>query len=90
MIQAPLSKGKRLRIRPPHRIQASLRRAHCFSDDWKGVFDGATRFVPIDYQRDWRAVRQVAKASGTAYDAATYAKLNSQEASLSGKKKSEE
>jgi phosphonate transport system substrate-binding protein len=61
-----------------------------FSDELKSVFDGATRFVPIDFQRDWRAVRQVAKTTGTAYDAATYAKLNSQENSPSAKKKNEE
>ena len=61
-----------------------------FSDALKNVFDGATRFVPIDYQRDWRAVREVAKSSGTAYDSATYIKLSSQEAPSGGKKKSEE
>lgn len=61
-----------------------------FSDELKNVFDGATRFVPIDYQRDWRAVRQVAKSSGTAYDSATYVKLSNQEMPSGGKKKSEE
>lgn len=61
-----------------------------FSDELKRVFDGATKFVPIDYQRDWRAVRQVAKASGTAYDSTTYAKLIQQDSSPGGKKKTEE
>ncbi len=61
-----------------------------FSDELKNVFDGATRFVPIDYQRDWRAVRQVAKSSGSAYDSATYAKLLNQETPSGSKKKSEE
>ena len=61
-----------------------------FSDELKTVFDGATKFVPIDYQRDWRSVRQVAKSSGTPYDSATYTKLIGQDSSPGGKKKSEE
>jgi phosphonate transport system substrate-binding protein len=61
-----------------------------FSDELTQVFDGATKFVPIDYQRDWRAVRQVAKASGTAYDANTYARLTQQDSSPGAKKKTEE
>jgi phosphonate transport system substrate-binding protein len=61
-----------------------------FSDELKNVFDGATRFVPIDYRHDWKAVRQVAKASGTDYNAATYSKLNSQAAAPGAKKKNEE
>ena len=61
-----------------------------FSDELKNVFDGATRFVPIDYQRDWLAVRQVAKTSGTAYNFANYGKVTNQDLAQSGKKKSGE
>ena len=61
-----------------------------FSDELKNVFDGATRFVPIDYQRDWSAVRQVAKASGAAYSFANYGKVINVDVAHSGKKKSEE
>ena len=61
-----------------------------FSDELKNVFDGATRFVPIDYQRDWLAVRQVAKSSGTVYNFANYGKVTNQDLAQSGKKKSGE
>ncbi len=61
-----------------------------FSDELKNVFDGATHFVPIDYQHDWAAVRQVAKASGTAYNFASYGKVVNQDLAQGGKKKSEE
>ena len=61
-----------------------------FSDELKSVFDGATRFVPIDYQRDWAAVRQVAKATGTAYNFANYGKVINVDVAQSGRKKSEE
>ena len=53
------------------------------------MFDGATRFVTVDYQRDWSPVREVAKSSGTSYDAVTYDKLTAM-AAANGKKKSEE
>lgn len=61
-----------------------------FSDELKNVFDGATRLVPIDYQRDWLAVREVAKASGTAYHFANDGKVINVDVAQSGKKKSEE
>jgi phosphonate transport system substrate-binding protein len=61
-----------------------------FSDELKSVFDGATKFVPIQYQRDWVAVRQVAKASGTAYNFANYGKVTNVDVAQSGKKKPEE
>jgi phosphonate transport system substrate-binding protein len=61
-----------------------------FSDELKTVFDGATRFVPVVYQRDWATVREVAKNSGTAYDAANYDRLTAIAASSTGKKKTEE
>ncbi len=61
-----------------------------FSDELTSVFDGATKFVPIEYQRDWRAVQQVAKASGTAYDANTYNNLTKQDSSPGTKKKTDE
>jgi phosphonate transport system substrate-binding protein len=61
-----------------------------FSDELKSVFDGATRFVPVVYQRDWAAVRQVAKISGTNYDALTLEQLPNVAATSGEKKKNEE
>jgi phosphate/phosphite/phosphonate ABC transporters, periplasmic binding protein len=46
-----------------------------FTDEMKKAFDGADRFYPVTYQKDWAIVREVAKAGGesftrSAYDAA--------------------
>jgi phosphonate transport system substrate-binding protein len=61
-----------------------------FSDELQAVFDGATRFVPVGYQRDWAGVRQVAKSSGSTYDAAAYDRLTAGAETPSGKKKTDD
>ena len=37
---------------------------------WQKAFDGADRFFPINYQKDWEVVREVAKGSGQGFDKA--------------------
>jgi phosphonate transport system substrate-binding protein len=37
--------------------------------------EGNNRFYPVEYNRDWKLVRQIAKASGTRMDKAAYDKI---------------
>lgn len=45
-----------------------------FPEDMKKAFDGADRFVPITYQKDWAIVREVAEAGGESFNRAAYEK----------------
>jgi phosphonate transport system substrate-binding protein len=45
-----------------------------YTDDMKKAFDGADRFVPITYQKDWAIVREVAEAGGESFNKAAYEK----------------
>ena len=45
-----------------------------YTDDMKKAFDGADRFVPITYQKDWAIVREVAEAGGESFNRAAYDK----------------
>jgi phosphonate transport system substrate-binding protein len=56
----------------------------CFYDyrfpaDMQKAFDGADRFVPISYQKDWAVVREVAAASGESFGAAAFKSLAERE-----------
>ncbi len=51
----------------------------CFYDyrfpaEMKKAFDGADRFFPVTYQKDWEVVRQVAEAGGEKFNRAAYDK----------------
>lgn len=57
----------------------------CFYDyrfpaDMQKAFDGADRFFPITYQKDWAVVRQVAESGGEAFNRAAYEKESKREA----------
>ena len=57
----------------------------CFYDyrfpaDMQKAFDGADRFVPITYQKDWAVVRQVAESGGEAFNRTAYEKESRREA----------
>lgn len=43
-----------------------------FTDDMKKAFDGADRFVPITYKKDFALVREVAEAGGEKFNRAAY------------------
>ncbi len=56
----------------------------CFYDyrfpaDMQKAFDGADRFFPITYQKDWAVVRQVAEGGGEAFNRAAYEKESKRE-----------
>jgi len=50
-----------------------------FTDDMKKTFDGADRFFPITYQKDWAVVRKVAEGSGEAFNRVAYEKETKRE-----------
>ena len=52
----------------------------------KKEFDGADRFFPIVYKKDWAVVRKVAEDSGTPYNKAAYEKEAAREAEAARKK----
>ena len=51
------------------------------------AFDGADRFVPINYKTTWEVVRAVAKGSGQGFDKASYDKETAREAAEASAKK---
>jgi phosphonate transport system substrate-binding protein len=66
----------------------------CFYDyrfpaDMQKSFDGADRFFPVTFQKDWEVVRKVAEGSGEAFNRANYDKQSAKEAEAA-KKKAEE
>jgi phosphonate transport system substrate-binding protein len=46
-----------------------------FPDNMAKLLEGNNRFFPVEYNRDWNLVRQIAKASGTKLDKAAYDKI---------------
>lgn len=50
-----------------------------FTDEMKKAFDGADRFYPITYQKDWAVVREVAAGSGESFGAAAFKALAERE-----------
>ena len=57
----------------------------CFTDyryppDMQKAFDGADRFFPVTFQKDWEVVRKVAEGSGQGFDKASYDKETKREA----------
>jgi phosphonate transport system substrate-binding protein len=64
----------------------------CFYDyrypaEMQKAFDGADRFVPINYKTTWEVVRAVAKGSGQGFDKASYDKETAREAAEAAAKK---
>ena len=56
-----------------------------FPDEMKKAFDGADRFFPVTYQKDWEIVRQVAEAGGEKFNKAAYEKETAREAAAKKK-----
>lgn len=50
-----------------------------FPEDMQKSFDGADRFVPITYLKDWSVVRDVAAGSGESFGAAAFKQLSERE-----------
>jgi phosphonate transport system substrate-binding protein len=48
--------------------------AYRFTEPMKQAFDGADRFYPITYRKDWEIIRQVATSSGERFSRETYEK----------------
>lgn len=69
-----------------HDLEPGLRdkMLKCFYDyrfppDMQKAFDGADRFFPITYQKEWAVVRQVAEAGGEAFNRTAYEKESKRE-----------
>lgn len=58
-----------------------------FNAEMQKAFDGADRFFPITYQKDWAVVRQVAESGGESFNRAGYEKETKREAEAAAKKK---
>ena len=58
-----------------------------FPEEMKKAFDGADRFFPVTYQKDWAIVRQVAEAGGESFNRAAYEKETKREEEARAKNK---
>ncbi|MBR9980469.1 MAG: PhnD/SsuA/transferrin family substrate-binding protein, partial [Desulfatitalea sp.] len=45
-----------------------------FPEEMKKAFDGADRFYPITYMKDWAVVRQIAEGTGVSYNRSGFEK----------------
>jgi len=50
-----------------------------FTPEMQKTFDGADRFFPVTYLKDWEVVRKVAEGSGEAFNRAAYEKESARE-----------
>jgi len=57
-----------------------------FSKDMQETFGGADRFFPITYKEDWKVIRDIAHATGTAYTKTGLQQLAEKEAAKAAKK----
>jgi len=76
-----------------HDLEPALRDrlVRCFHDyrfppEMQKAFDGADRFVPITYVKDWAIVRKVAEGSGERFNRAAFDNLAKREAEAAAKK----
>ena len=60
-----------------------------FPPEMQKEFGGDDRFLPINYQKDWAVVRDVAEKSGTPYNKAAYEQEAKREAEALAKKQQE-
>ncbi len=75
-----------------HDLEPKLRDTmlKCFYDyrfptDMQKAFDGADRFYPITYQKDWAIVRKVAEGSGEKFNNTAFENLKKKEAEAAAK-----
>ena len=57
-----------------------------FTPEMQKAFDGADRFFPATFQKDWEVVRKVAEGSGEAFNRSNYDKQTAKEAEAAKKK----
>lgn len=76
-----------------HDLEPKLRdtMVKCFYDyrfpgDMQKAFDGADRFFPITYQKDWAIVRKVAEGSGEKFNSSAFENLKKKEAEAAAAK----
>jgi phosphonate transport system substrate-binding protein len=50
-----------------------------FTPEMQKTFDGADRFFPVTYQKDWEVVRKVAEGSGESFNRTAYEKESARE-----------
>jgi phosphonate transport system substrate-binding protein len=70
-------------------LQAKIKQCfydYRFTDEMKKAFDGADRFFPITYQKDWEIVRKVASAGGESFNKQNYEQEQAREAAAKAKK----
>jgi phosphonate transport system substrate-binding protein len=60
-----------------------------FPAEMQKAFDGADRFYPITYQKDWAIVRKVAEAGGESFNKSGYEKETARAAAAAAKKAAE-
>ncbi|MDB5797176.1 MAG: hypothetical protein JWP36_1078 [Paucimonas sp.] len=77
-----------------HDLEPGLRdkMLKCFYDyrfpaEMQKAFDGADRFYPVTYKKDWEIVRRVAEAGGEAFNRKAYEKETAREAAAAAAKK---
>ncbi len=75
-----------------HDLEPKLRdtMVKCFYDyrfpaEMQKAFDGADRFFPITYQKDWAIVRKVAEGSGEKFNSAAFENLKKRETEAAAK-----
>ncbi len=61
-----------------------------FTPEMKKTFGGADRFFPITYKKDWQVIRDIASASGEAYDRKALEAMAAKEAAKAAKKKAKQ
>ncbi|MCP8688388.1 phosphate/phosphite/phosphonate ABC transporter substrate-binding protein [Marinobacterium sedimentorum] len=61
-----------------------------FSEQMTETFNGADRFYPVTYQEDWKVIRDIAHATGTAYSKAGLKALAEKDAAKAAKKRAEQ
>lgn len=64
----------------------------CFYDyrfpaEMQKAFDGADRFYPVTYKKDWEIVRKVAESGGEAFNRSAYEKESARESAAAAAKK---
>nr|WP_067286841.1 phosphate/phosphite/phosphonate ABC transporter substrate-binding protein [Marinobacterium profundum] len=60
-----------------------------FSEQMTETFNGADRFYPVTYKEDWKVIRDIAHATGTAYSKAGLKALAEKDAAKAAKKQAE-
>lgn len=61
-----------------------------FSAKMTETFNGADRFYPVTYSEDWKVIRDIAHATGTAYSKAGLKALAEKDAAKAAKKRAEQ